>query len=261
MTITGPDGPLGYEIFDPAATYPAIAPGALGGCNFADDCYTFHLKEPGVRPVHHWDAMLSEVANGVPVTWALHVGESFPDVPTSNLFYRYVETIFHRAVTAGCDDTNYCPDNPALRIQMAVFLLKSRFGPSYAPPPALGIFADVDVDNPAAPWIERLYNLGITGGCATEPLRYCPYDPVLRKQMAVFLLKTLNESEYVPPPCQGIFADVPCPSPFADWIEDLANRQIAAGCGSGDFCPGNPNTRGQMAVFLVKTFGLTLYGP
>jgi hypothetical protein len=64
----------------------------------------------------------------------------------------------------------------------------------------------------------------------------------------------------VPPPCQGILADVPCPGPFADWIEDLYSRQIAAGCGNGDFCPDNPNTRGQMAVFLVKTFGLTLYG-
>jgi hypothetical protein len=79
--------------------------------------------------------------------------------------------------------------------------------------------------------------------------------------MAVFLLKALNGSGYVPPACQGIFPDVPCANPFAPWIEDLASRQIAAGCGSGDFCPDNPNTRGQMAVFLTKTFGLTLYGP
>ena len=71
----------------------------------------------------------------------------------------------------------------------------------------------------------------------------------------------LNGSAYAPPACQGNFPDVPCASPFAAWIEDLANRQIAAGCGSGNFCPDNPNTRGQMAVFLGKTFGLTLYGP
>jgi hypothetical protein len=260
VTITGPDGPGGYEIGDPVATYPAIEPGALGGCNFADDCYSFHLKEPSVRPAHHWDAMLSEVANGVPVTWALHIGKSFVDTPTSNPFYRYIETIFHRAVTGGCDEANYCPDHPALRKQMAVFLLKSRFGPAYVPPPAVGLFADVPASDPFAPWIENLYNFGITGGCSTAPLNYCPNQPVLRRQMAVFLLKTLNESEYVPPPCQRIFADVTCPSPFADWIEDLYNRQIAAGCGNGDFCPDNPNTRGQMAVFLVKTFGLRLYG-
>ena len=79
--------------------------------------------------------------------------------------------------------------------------------------------------------------------------------------MAVFLLKTRNGSAYVPPSCQGVFLDVACPSPFADWIEDLASQQIAAGCGSGNFCPDDPNTRGQMAVFLVKTFNIKLYWP
>jgi len=29
----------------------------------------------------------------------------------------------------------------------------------------------------------------------------------------------------------------------------------------GNFCPTSPNTRGQMAVFLTKTFRLLLYGP
>ncbi len=28
-----------------------------------------------------------------------------------------------------------------------------------------------------------------------------------------------------------------------------------------DYCPDNPNNRGQMAVFLAKTFGLLLHGP
>jgi hypothetical protein len=54
---------------------------------------------------------------------------------------------------------------------------------------------------------------------------------------------------------------VACPSPFADWIEELSNREITGGCGGGNFCPDAPNTRGQMAVFLQKTFGLLLYGP
>lgn len=59
----------------------------------------------------------------------------------------------------------------------------------------------------------------------------------------------------------GVFANVACPGPYTDWIEDLHNRQIAAGCGNGDFCPDGANTRGQMAAFLVRTFGLRLYGP
>ncbi|MFY9550166.1 MAG: hypothetical protein WAU32_03370 [Thermoanaerobaculia bacterium] len=41
----------------------------------------------------------------------------------------------------------------------------------------------------------------------------------------------------------------------------LALENITGGCGGVNCCPGNPNTRGQMAVFLVKTFGLVLYKP
>ena len=49
--------------------------------------------------------------------------------------------------------------------------------------------------------------------------------------MAVFLLKTLEGSAYVPAALRRtIFDDVPCPSPFADWIEDLYDRGITGGC-------------------------------
>ena len=58
----------------------------------------------------------------------------------------------------------------------------------------------------------------------------------------------------MPPACDGDFADVACPSTFADWIEQLAAEQITGGCGGGNYCPNNPNTRGQMAVFIIKTF-------
>ena len=74
--------------------------------------------------------------------------------------------------------------------------------------------------------------------------------------MAVFLLKTEHGSSYAPPACTGIFGDVACPSPFANWIERLAAEGVTGGCGGGNYCPANPNTRGQMAVFLAKTFGL-----
>jgi hypothetical protein len=260
--LIGPPGAYDYKILLAEAQYGSIAPGALGGCIFTGFCYSVQVSNPSERPAAHWDMQLvEELSTGPTVTWALHVGNSFADVPNTDLFYRNVETVYHRGVTGGCGGTNYCPDSPALRKQMAVFLLKSRFGSFYVPPAAAGIFADVPASDPFAPWIENLYNLGVTGGCSASPLNYCPDQTVLRKQMAVFLLKALNGSGYVPPACQGIFPDVPCANPFAPWIEDLASRQIAAGCGSGDFCPDNPNTRGQMAVFLTKTFGLTLYGP
>ncbi len=81
--------------------------------------------------------------------------------------------------------------------------------------------------------------------------------------MAVFLLKASQSFAYTPPACTGtVFGDVPCTGGIFDpWIEDLGARGITGGCGGGNFCPGDPNTRGQMAVFLTKAFGLLLYGP
>lgn len=65
--------------------------------------------------------------------------------------------------------------------------------------------------NPYAAWIERLFFEGITGGCGNG--NYCPNAYVTRAQMAVFLLKTKYGSSYVPPPCIGVFNDVPCATP------------------------------------------------
>jgi hypothetical protein len=74
--------------------------------------------------------------------------------------------------------------------------------------------------------------------------------------MAVFLLRAADPS-FTPAPCTAPpFADVPCGNPFAPWIQELVARHITVGCGGGNYCPGDPVTRAEMAVFLVKTFGL-----
>ena len=268
--LAGPAGPT-YTIADTSADYGSVAGGTASNCNGASgDCYLMTVS--GTRPVQHWDATFKESLSipigpetaGLPVkTWTLHVGDSFPDVPTSNQFYAFIENLFHNGVTGGCSGGGYCPDNSVTRAQMAVFLMKSKLGSPETPPPATGtVFADVPVSNPFAPWIEQLAAFGITGGCGGG--NYCPNNPVTRAQMAVFLLKSQHGSAYMPPPCTGVFPDVECtPTPaFAvDWIEQLHAEGITSGCGGGNYCPNSPNTRGQMAVFLVRTFELLLYRP
>ncbi|MGH9316599.1 MAG: choice-of-anchor tandem repeat GloVer-containing protein [Thermoanaerobaculia bacterium] len=182
----------------------------------------------------------------------------FLDVPQSDGFHNFVEKTFRDGITAGYGNGHYGRDDSITRAQMAVFLLKGEHGSSYAPPPASGaVFGDVPANAFAAAWIEQLSNEGITAGCGGG--NYCPNDPVTRAQMAVFLLRAEHGSSYAPPACAppGIFGDVTCPGGFAvDWIEQLSREGITAGCGGGNYCPGNPSTRGQMAVFLVTTFGL-----
>jgi hypothetical protein len=47
----------------------------------------------------------------------------------------------------------------------------------------------------------------------------------------------------------------PAPA-VASFVEALGASGITGGCGGGNFCPNNPVTRGQMAVFLSKALGL-----
>ena len=215
----------------------------------------------GPRPVPHWDATFDENLSLTHLkSWTLHVGDSFTDVPTSQQFYVFIENLFHNGITGGCGAGVYCPGSSVTRAQMAVFLLKAEHGANYVPPPcAPGVFGDVACPSLFADWIEQLASEGITAGCGGG--NYCPNNPVTREQMAVFLLKAKYGSGYAPPVCTAVFTDVPCPSQYANWISELFNEGITGGCGGGNYCPGSPNTRGQMAVFLVKTFGLQLYGP
>lgn len=59
-----------------------------------------------------------------------------------------------------------------------------------------------------------------------------------------------------PAPATATFGDVPTTSPQFRFVEALSAAGITAGCGSGNFCPDLPVTRGQMAVFLTSALGL-----
>lgn len=187
-------------------------------------------------------------------TTSKKVQTDFNDVPPTNIFRDFINTIARNGITAGCGNGNFCPGNDVTRQQMAVFLLVSKEGTGYIPPDATGLFGDVPTTNIFAKWIEELARRGITSGCGNN--NYCPTNPVTRQQMAVLLLVTKEGSGYLPPEPVGIFNDVPTSNVFAKWIEELANRGITSGCGNGNYCPTSPVTRGQMAVFLTATFGL-----
>jgi hypothetical protein len=176
----------------------------------------------------------------------------FNDRATS--FANDVDKLIVNEITVGVGGGNYGYADNIKRQSMAVFLLKARHGICYTPPPCVGLFSDVPCPSTFANWIEAMANEGITGGCGAGI--FCPGAPVRRDQMAVFLMKADRGPSFTPPPCTGRFPDVACPSTFANWIEQLAADGITTGCGGGNYCPTSNNTRGQMATFVVKTFGL-----
>jgi hypothetical protein len=255
--FTGPAGPA-YNPLDTAAAYviPALSPAS---CVSAADCYAFNVV--GTRPATHWDASFLETPTvGSPKTWTLHVGASFTDVSTGSGFYRFIETMLHKGVTGGCAPGLYCPANATTRQEMAAFVLLAKEPPGFFPPDcAMPPFNDVPTGSGFCRWIAEVSRRGIVAGCGNG--NYCPGNPVLRQEMAVFALTTLNPM-FAPPPCTTPpFADVAIGSPVCPAIQELRNRGVVSGCTPTTYCPGNPVTRQEMALFMSSTFGIRLYGP
>ena len=185
---------------------------------------------------------------------------SFEDVPTTFWAWKWIEILSSNGITSGCSTSPalFCPAGTVTRDQMAIFLLRAKHGTGYHPPAATGLFEDVPVTHWAAAWIEQLASEGVTSGCSVSPKLFCPSSVVTRDQLAVFLLRAEHGKTYAPPAASGIFEDVPADFWAAAWIEQLTTEGITSGCSSTPklYCPGTQVTRDQMAVFLVKTFGL-----
>ncbi|MBT8097388.1 MAG: S-layer homology domain-containing protein, partial [Woeseia sp.] len=193
--------------------------------------------------------------DGVPDTEDDFPLGQFADAPPGSFAFSFIEALARAGITSGCGGGNYCPSAPVTRAQMAVFLERGMNGSGYSPPAATGnVFNDVGAGDFAASFIEQLFSDGITAGCGNN--NYCPNADVTRDQMAVFLLRAKYGSGYSPPAATGVFGDVDLSYWAVHWIEQLAAEGITAGCGGGNYCPEAQVTRDQMAVFLVRTFGL-----
>ena len=103
----------------------------------------------------------------------------------------FITELYCRGIASGCaaDPARYCPTAPVTRAQMAVFLVGALGEqPSGAVPNAY--FGDVP-DDAFAGFVNRLYELGITGGCGGG--NFCPTQALTREQMAVFLVVAMEE--------------------------------------------------------------------
>jgi choice-of-anchor B domain-containing protein len=159
--------------------------GVTAGCGGGDYC-------PGESVTRDQMAVfLLKAKHGSDYTPAECTG-IFSDTPCPGPFTDWIEQLAAEGVTSGCGTGVYCPNAPVTRAQMAVFLLKAKEGSAYVPPAAAGLFGDVPISDPFAPWIEDLYGREITGGCNASPLLYCPGSANNRGQMAVFVVKTFG---------------------------------------------------------------------
>jgi hypothetical protein len=155
-----------------------------------------------------------------------------------------IEAIAAKGITQGCSATQFCPDRPVTRGQMAAFLDRalhlSATGTDY--------FND-DGGSSFQGAINRVAAAGITNGCA--PHRFCPNDELTRGQMAAFLDRAFH------PPATSMSPFSDSAGPFRDSINRLAAAGITTGCTPGLYCPHRPVTRGQMATFLMRALGFS----
>ena len=134
-------------------------------------------------------------------------GNDYPPTPATGIFtdlpfpgkewmQPYVEDWYRLGITVGCSQKPlmYCPENTIIRGAISVFILKLKYGNSYVPPAATGIFTDVPT--PGKEWmqtyIEDAYKKGFTSACNTSPLRFCPENAVTRGDMAAFLSRAFD---------------------------------------------------------------------
>jgi hypothetical protein len=157
-------------------------------------------------------------------------------------------------VTRGCSAGNYCPNSHVLRQEMAAFIIRS-LGDFNPPPPASQRFGDVPSSNPFYAFIDEMAVRQITLGCGGG--NYCPASPVLRQEMAAFVIRALGNFN-PPDPASQRFQDVPPSNPFYKFIDQMAVLGITLGCSASPplYCPTDTVTRAQMAAFLVRAFNL-----
>lgn len=194
-------------------------------------------------------------ANDLGIELKINQAGTFADVSSSHPFYGFIEKIYARQLTAGCGDGNFCPDLTITRQETAVFLSVLMTNVSNLQNAVSTGYADVPVSNFYSKFITYVGKRGVPGVTnSCTPGNFCPTQAMTRRDMVVWLLRARGINN--PPPATQIFSDVPLSDPAAPYISEAVRRGITAGCEPGKFCPDRPVTRGEMAVFIVQTFGL-----
>ena len=172
-------------------------------------------------------------------------GDADPDIETA------IKELHPLGVFTGteCEENRICPNDPLTRWVAAVWMVRILDGEE---PAAIteSRFSDVNA-SPMweesmwfAPHVERLAELEITVGCATDPLRYCPDGDLTRAQVASWIARAFD----LPSAESAGFTDT-----VGDVHEDNIDSVVAAGIASGcdanpdRFCPDRIATRGELA--------------
>ena len=141
-----------------------------------------------------------------------------------------IEQVARWGIDEGCGGGRFCPSDPISRAEMAAWLYKAatHLDSVHTPPPlggafhpdgtvtrgdaavmltaafehlavpdrVWGVFADTSsLPEAVVQAIEGIHAAGLTKGCATGPLRYCPHHPITRGQTAAMLTRAIQRAD------------------------------------------------------------------
>jgi hypothetical protein len=194
----------------------------------------------------------------------------YSDVPSSNPFYSYIECLACKGVVSGYGDGTFRPNDLLTRGQLSKIVSQAA---GFREPVMEQTYTDVAPDSPFYNYIGRLSSRNVISGypcgradeeCDENDRPYFrPNAPASRGQLSKIVSNTAEFTEEAGP---QLFSDVAPGSPFYDYINRLANRQVISGypCGgAGETCDGQdrpyfrPNfnvTRGQASKIVANTF-------
>jgi hypothetical protein len=266
LTINGLTGTSLTSVSGSMETYTVTANTGTGDgkirLNVKDDN---SIKDGGGNPLGGTGTTDGNFTNGE--TYTISRIPTFGDVPFSHPYNSDIEILYANGLTAGCTNTplKFCPDQIMDRGQSAVFMLRGSLGTGFVPAPPVHIFLeDWTRGTWAEPWAEAMYNKGLSAGCLSSPLRFCPWDQIPREQAVIFVLRLKYGNNYVPPPATGtLFADMTDAGYYATpWAEQAYKDGLIPSCGTSGgrpkICPKTLVTRGLGAYMIVRAKNLSM---
>lgn len=223
-------------------------PSGTGNGSFQFTIQANTTQFPRTASVNVMGQLVQVVQHGVGVV------QVFNDVDPSNIFFDHITLLNRYGTSNGCAPSIFCVNDVTTRGTMAELVIRSILGEVflYSQTP---FFTDVPATHPQFKYIQKMKELGITDGCTATT--YCPADPVTRGQMAVFLIRGklgVNSPQDFTYNAAPYFLDAQTNNIFFPYIQKMRDLGITNGCTTTNYCVNDPNTLGQMAVFLIRSF-------
>ncbi len=207
-----------------------------------DDGYQFSLSGTSGFAIMQAPVEAGLIPNGATISqFAAYVGDS------TNISDENIKISLCRTWVDSVDGANPGGECP---MSVETFSNPGDTVETFVPGSPFQVLYRTDVDNDGQVEVVN-YNVVVEFGINTRLRDYFGPDLKLRQVRFVF------KRSVSPAPGVAAFNDVPTGHPYFQFIEALVKSAVTAGCGNGNYCPDQPLTRGQMAVFLSKALGLS----